>query len=613
MTAEDVDARVPAEIRWKALERARKNEKVKDLEVVRSEAGVIPSDGRSVFRFELAKAGEPNGARRQIVVDENGEPLDLAALEASELRAVFAPTLELPKAPIHCPGPGRITVDPAANDLVLKPGGRLEETIHVHVPADFGVARWDVYLLMDTTGSMYFPVETVKSQAKSLASTLLACPDVAVGVGNYRDFPLTEANPYAFEPQLSPSQNAAAVTSAIAAWTASGGLGGDYPEAQLYALYQLATDPGIHWRPGAKRLVVWIGDAPGHEPICQVYDLPNLPAAGLFLNGVISALQAANITVLALDLGGLDADPELYATDYSCPAGGSPGQASAIAAATHGIYQPGVTPATLVGTLYSLVSTAFHTIGKLSLAPSASIAPFVTAIQPATSYGPFPAGEDRTLPFAVDFRGAVACRDDEQVVNGSLDVLCNGVVVGRKPVRISVPPCLPKELYIYSVKFVCGYQREGGGRACTVRPGEYATEINIHNFQDVHACITKRVLPVVFCGSPAGREPRFVRPRAEDRIVLPPESATMDDCCRLGELLFGGESASAYPITIGFLEIESPVELCVTAVYTATPLEGGPVSIDVEQIEARKKQRRPASDPFTVDSTASGSAITSTA
>jgi hypothetical protein len=61
----------------------------------------------------------------------------------------------------------------------------------------------------------------------------------------------------------------------------------------------------------------------------------------------------------------------------------------------------------------------------------------------------------------------------------------------------------------------------------------------------------------------------------------------MDDCCRLAELLFGATTDSL-ALTIGFLEIIGPVELSVTAVYTATDADSHAISIDVEQIDARK-------------------------
>jgi len=121
-----------------------------------------------------------------------------------------------------------------------------------------------------------------------------------------------------------------------------------------------------------------------------------------------------------------------------------------------------------------------------------------------------------------------------------------------------------------------------------VVPGVYATEINIHNPQHTYAEIEKRVLPLVLAGAARGREPRQVQATARDFIALPPDSATMDDCCRLGELLFGSPPQVRQPLSLGFLEIVSTAELAVTAVYTATDLEGRSVSLDVEQIQGRR-------------------------
>lgn len=137
------------------------------------------------------------------------------------------------------------------------------------------------------------------------------------------------------------------------------------------------------------------------------------------------------------------------------------------------------------------------------------------------------------------------------------------------------------------MKFVCGTQSDCDCDCAPLRPGSYATEINIYNHNDKQATIRKRVVPVVLAGAPAGREPHVVPSRAEDKIALPPYSATMDDCCRIAELLLGAAAQGPAPLTIGFLEIVSPVELSVTAVYTATGSNGKNVSIDVEQIEAK--------------------------
>ena len=102
----------------------------------------------------------------------------------------------------------------------------------------------------------------------------------------------------------------------------------------------------------------------------------------------------------------------------------------------------------------------------------------------------------------------------------------------------------PAGLISYSVKFVCGIQDGEDPEQGVVRPGVYATEINIHNYHDTRVAIRKQVLPVVLEGKPRGREPRYVRVQAQDAIVLPPNTATMDDSYRIAELLYSGRRRS---------------------------------------------------------------------
>jgi hypothetical protein len=54
------------------------------------------------------------------------------------------------------------------------------------------------------------------------------------------------------------------------------------------------------------------------------------------------------------------------------------------------------------------------------------------------------------------------------------------------------------------------------------------------------------------------------------------------------ELLLGASSDSAVPITIGFLEIISRYPLSITAVYTVSDSKSSAVSMDVEQIVAKR-------------------------
>jgi hypothetical protein len=145
--------------------------------------------------------------------------------------------------------------------------------------------------------------------------------------------------------------------------------------------------------------------------------------------------------------------------------------------------------------------------------------------------------------------------------------------------------------FTYSVKIVCG--RQTGENCCCVagtRPGLYATEVNIQNFNFVQAPILKFVQPLIH-GVVLAREPDVTNPaalpkRQIETIILPPLAATMDDCCRIAEMLPAPSGET--PLTIAILSIASPLELSVSAVYTANPLNGDGISIDVEYIPSRR-------------------------
>jgi hypothetical protein len=62
----------------------------------------------------------------------------------------------------------------------------------------------------------------------------------------------------------------------------------------------------------------------------------------------------------------------------------------------------------------------------------------------------------------------------------------------------------------------------------------------------------------------------------------------MDDCCRIAELLLGTPPSGDTGLTIALLTIVSLVEVSVSAVYTANPLVGDGISIDVEYIPSRR-------------------------
>ncbi len=154
-------------------------------------------------------------------------------------------------------------------------------------------------------------------------------------------------------------------------------------------------------------------------------------------------------------------------------------------------------------------------------------------------------------------------------------------------------PAAAETLFAYSAKIVCGRQTET--HCCCVagvRPGVYATEVNIQNLNLVIAPVVKVVLPLINSGAVVAREPDFadltaLPLRQIEAIKLPPLGATMDDCCRIAEMLLGAAPSGETALTVAILTIVSVFELSVSAVYTANPLSGDGISIDVEYLPSR--------------------------
>ncbi|MCP4546585.1 MAG: VWA domain-containing protein [bacterium] len=569
----------------------RESEKVKDLVVVHAAREVVPSSKSNIFQFIVTKRDDPNGPHYTVVIDEKREVVDLAELAEREGVEFFAePTLEVgPEEKLAEWPDADASITPPTNDLILELSESVEETVTVRLT---GIDKFDVYFLADTTGSMTSAINAVKTGSTIILNELKDLEaDIAFGVGNYRDLPHTDPP---FQHQLNPTGDADAVKNAIDSWTAGGG--GDGSEAQLYALDSLAQAPGgdVGWRPNAKRIIVWFGDYPGHDPICK--KISNLDH-DVTEASVTTKLVAQTIAVLAIstppgppDL--LDDDPKASARDYegTCPIGGTRGQATRITTATGGEYRSGTDPAELVATTLEVLNSAFWRINKLKLVAGGPTAQFVDAISPAGGYGPLTVKKEQVLPFKVRFTGTVPCDEKDRVFKGVIRAVADGVVVAKKRVRVTVPQC--GDMYSYSVKFVCGVEDGDGGEETSVRPGVYATEINIHNYHDVPVRLKKYVLPLVLRKDRIYREPEFTRRKGRDYIVLPPNTATLDDCHRISEILYDRPLRAPMPLMIGILEIVSNEELSVTAVYTATGLKGArPVSIEVRNVEGKLKKR----------------------
>lgn len=154
---------------------------------------------------------------------------------------------------------------------------------------------------------------------------------------------------------------------------------------------------------------------------------------------------------------------------------------------------------------------------------------------------------------------------------------------------IGGPPGLNKGPCIYSVKFVCGLQLPIPGQVPPseppVKPGNYATAVNIHNFHNGQTVtIAKKAVIANPENQPPGQISKF------QRVTLGPDQALEVDCPDIASLLVNPTTVLP-PFIKGFVEIISPQTLSVTGVYTAqacdltaagqTCTQNGPVSIDV--------------------------------
>lgn len=232
----------------------------------------------------------------------------------------------------------------------------------------------DVFFMADTTGSMGAALANVKAQAGLILSETAVLGDVAWGVGAYRDV----GDSYVYRLEQAVTSNQANVQAAINTWVASGG--GDGPEAQLYALEQMAEAPGTGWRAGSTRIAVWFGDYEGHDP-----------RLGSTEASATAALLAAKIEVEAISVGA-------NRLDFT-------GQATSITEATGGELYSGTAVADIVQTIKDAITTAISTYSTVALDLSEVPAGLAVEVAPVKYSGAYDRSIERTFEFDVKFTG----------------------------------------------------------------------------------------------------------------------------------------------------------------------------------------------------------------
>ncbi|WP_122262548.1 VWA domain-containing protein [Ornithinimicrobium cerasi] len=163
----------------------------------------------------------------------------------------------------HSPS-GRARPPPTSTPIsytdALDPGASVTITKTVTTPEI--PPRPDIVLMVDRTGSMFGAIDNVKTNMAAIIGTVAAAqPDAQWAVASYCDFP--EPDPFVLHSDLS-----ASTATTVAAVNGIGLCGGgDEPEAQLNALWEIGDGgDAVSFRDGSSRIVVWFGDAPGHDP-----------------------------------------------------------------------------------------------------------------------------------------------------------------------------------------------------------------------------------------------------------------------------------------------------------------------------------------------------------
>ncbi|MFO0692596.1 MAG: hypothetical protein U0230_03510 [Polyangiales bacterium] len=212
--------------------------------------------------------------------------------------------------------------------------------VQAALSTDAEIGRADVVFLIDVTSSMLEEISTIRRRLRDVIAPAIrsAIPDSEVAVATFADFPVrdygTPPDDYPFRLNLPVTADITQVQAAVDAITIRSGA--DAPEAQVEALYQLATGAGLGsyitpspgcpsggvgyacLRRDALPVVLLFTDAPFHNDAFgnHPYNVYTLGTAPHTAPETVAALNAIGARVIGFDSG--DGDPrqdlEYFAT-----------------------------------------------------------------------------------------------------------------------------------------------------------------------------------------------------------------------------------------------------------------------------------------------------------
>lgn len=341
-----------------------------------------------------------------------------------------------------------------------------------------GVKALDVFFNVDTTGSMGAPISNLQSSLTTVVGLIQAqVPNTQIGVGAFEDFPDGQFGDTAcaggpdqpFELLQGMTESLPMAQAAVNALAPGGvpiGCGGDGPESNVEALYQIATGEGlaapaptsvapnmdgiggVGFREGALPIIVSITDAVSHDiddPTCGRGYTGAVAASAHGSTAMFSALEGICARVVSVAVGNLAPscspleDGETYARGT-----GSVIPPTAWDAAPTG-RPPGCTPG-MCCTGQSGASVVPGADGQCPLVYQADIfgggldGSIINGVQMLASYAPFGVTNEVT--------GVDADTEGEPLPNGTTtaDFIKAVTPVGHGPVPVpDVPDPVPNE------------------------------------------------------------------------------------------------------------------------------------------------------------------------
>jgi hypothetical protein len=246
-------------------------------------------------------------------------------------------------------------------------------------------------------------IRQVQNNARSILSDLSNLGSARFGVAEYRD----TGEAFAYRVNTPLTSDTAAVVRGLAQWTAVGG--GDAPEANLFGIKEAADK--MDWRDQAVRMILWFGDAPGHDP-----------SQGATMANVKAALGSEGIVVHAIDSGSLNIT----------------GQASEISSHTGGrIWSVGRTDG-VARALMDAVESTLENYSEVRLDFGDEPLGLGISITPDRYSGAFKRDRDRTFEFEMTLEAF-----KPGLYAFEVDALVDDTTVATETDRITVPDVPP--------------------------------------------------------------------------------------------------------------------------------------------------------------------------